>query len=97
MEAVVRTCRSGICSAEVAYIISNRAEAYAIERAKKLQIPVIALSNSDSNIRSIEYPILGNDASIPSISLITEAIVRAYEEGKTLAADSATKEKTKND
>ena len=54
MEAVVRTCRSGICSAEVAYIISNRAEAYAIERAKKLQIPCAILKTEREIIDFLE-------------------------------------------
>jgi ribosomal protein S2 len=38
--------------------------------------------NSDSNIKTIDYPIVANDASIPAIKLFTDAIVKAYKEGQ---------------
>ena len=64
------------------FVIDPRKEHIAVKEAKDKNIPVIALLNSDSNIKDIDYPIIGNDASMPSISLFTEAIVRAYKMGQ---------------
>ncbi len=67
---------------EAVFVIDPRAEAIAVTEAKKCGLPVIALANSDSNITPVDYPILGNDASIPSIKLITQSIAEAYERGR---------------
>ena len=63
------------------FIIDPRAEYIAATEAEKSSIPVIALANSDSDIKKITHPIIGNDASIPSISFFTKAIVDAYKKG----------------
>lgn len=63
------------------FIVDAKAEHIASTEARKLGIPVVALVNSDSNIKDIDYPILGNDAGIPSIKLFTLAITNAYKEG----------------
>ncbi len=63
------------------FIIDPRAEHIAATEARKAPVPVIALANSDSNIKNIDYPIIGNDASMPSISLFATAVVNAYKAG----------------
>ena len=63
------------------FIIDPKAEHIAATEARKAYIPVIALANSDSNIKGIDHPIIGNDASIPSIMLFTTSIVNAYQAG----------------
>lgn len=63
------------------YIIDAKAESVAATEARKSGVPVISLVNSDTNIKGIDYPIIGNDASIPSIKLFTEFIAQAYKEG----------------
>ena len=52
---------------------------------KRSGIPVVALVNSDSNIKGIDYPIVANDSGIPSIKFFTSAILNAYKEGQTSA------------
>lgn len=64
-------------------IIDARSEHIAATEARKSGIPVIALVNSDSNIKSLDYPIVGNDAGIPSIKFFITAIGDAYKEGLT--------------
>ena len=64
------------------FIVDSRSEHIATTEALKGDVRVVALVNSDSDIKGIDYPILGNDASIPSINLFTEAIVKAYKEGQ---------------
>jgi len=64
------------------YVVDPGAEEIAVTEAKNLGTPVVAFANSDSNLRGIEYPVLGNDASVPAINLLTESILSAYAEGK---------------
>jgi len=65
------------------FIIDGKAEHIALTEAKKGNVPIIALVNSDSNIKGIDYPIIGNDAGIPSIKFFAVAIVNAYREGQS--------------
>ncbi len=64
------------------FIIDAKAEHIAATEARKSNVPVVSLVNSDSNIKTLDYPIVGNDASIPSIKLFTTAIVNAYKAGQ---------------
>ena len=64
------------------FIIDAKSEHIAQAEAKHGDVPVIALVNSDSNIKLIEYPIVGNDASIPAIKFFTLAIASAYKDGQ---------------
>lgn len=73
------------------FIIDPRGEHIAATEAQKASIPVIALANSDSNIKNIDYPIIGNDASMPSISLFIKAIVNAYKSGALSVANKEIK------
>ena len=62
-------------------VIDARSEHIAATEGRKSGIPVIALANSDSNIKSLDYPIVANDAGIPSIKFFVTAIGNAYKEG----------------
>ena len=64
------------------YIIDARSEHIAATEARKSGIKVIALVNSDSNIKGVDYPIVANDSGIPSIKFFTLAILNAYKEGQ---------------
>ena len=64
------------------YIVDAKAEHIAATESRKSNVPVVALVNSDSNIKSIDYPIVCNDAAIPSIRIFTDSIVRAYKMGQ---------------
>ena len=63
------------------FIVDARAEHIAATEARKSDVPVIALINSDSNIKGIDFPIVGNDAGMPSIKLFTTSISNAYKAG----------------
>lgn len=64
------------------FIVDAKAEHIATTEATKCSIPVIAVVNSDSDIKRIDYPIVANDAAIPSINFFAEAIVRAFKRGE---------------
>lgn len=69
-------------SPDAIYIVDAKKEYIAATEAKSGNIPVVAMVNSDSNIKNIKYPIVGNDSSVPSIRMITETLVRAYKKGQ---------------
>ncbi len=64
------------------FVIDPKKENIAVSEAKKVGIPVIALANTDCNIKEIDYPIVANDASVSSISFFVSEIVKAYKAGK---------------
>jgi small subunit ribosomal protein S2 len=64
------------------FIIDAKAEHIAATEAKGANIPVISLVNSDSNIKGIVYPMIGNDSGIPSIKFFAGALANAYKEGQ---------------
>lgn len=64
------------------FIVDAKSEHIAATEARKSGIPVVALVNSDSNIKGIDFPIIGNDAAIPSIKFFALAITNAYKEGQ---------------
>lgn len=63
-------------------VIDAKKEHIAVTEAHKAHIPVIGLINTDTNLKSVEYPIVGNDASVSSISYFLNALVEAYKSGK---------------
>lgn len=67
------------------FVIDPKREYIAVAEAKRLNIPVVALASSDCDIRGIDYPIPGNDASQKSIAYFVGQIVDAVLEGKRLA------------
>lgn len=73
------------------FIVDGKAEHIALTEASKGNITVISLLNSDSNIKNVDYPIVANDASIPSIKFFTEAIANAYRAGVALQVAPAKK------
>jgi small subunit ribosomal protein S2 len=64
------------------FIIDSKGEHIAATEARKSDVPVIALANSDSNINGIDFPIVGNDSGIPSIKFFTTSISNAYKAGQ---------------
>ncbi len=68
---------------EALFIVDGRMEHIALTEAMKGGVSVVSLVNSDSNIKGITYPIVGNDSAIPSIKFFTSAIANAYKAGQS--------------
>ena len=64
-------------------------EKWAVAEAKKLDIPVIGVVDSNADPQGITYPIPGNDDAVSAISLVTEAIASAVTKGREAYAKSA--------
>ena len=67
---------------DVLFVIDPRKEEIAISEAKKLNIPVVALTDTNCSPEGIEHLIPGNDDAIRAIRLITTQIANAVLEGK---------------
>ena len=69
------------------FIIDINKEAIAVQEAKKLNIPVFAICDTNTDPTIIDYPIPGNDDAVRSISLycdlIGSAILSGMEENLT--------------
>jgi small subunit ribosomal protein S2 len=59
-------------------VIDPKKEKIAVAEARKMGVPVIALMNTDCDLKDADYPIPGNDASVTSIQFILNQLVSAY-------------------
>ncbi len=63
------------------FIIDPAMEQIAVSEAKKLSIPIIAITDTNCDPDQVDYVIPGNDDAIRSIKLITQRIADAVVEG----------------
>lgn len=70
------TTMKGIPGALV--VIDPREEHIAVTEANQMGIPVIALANTDCDIRLVSYPVLGNDSNKKAIEWFLNKFVEAY-------------------
>ena len=66
------------------YIVDTEHEQISIHEAKALQIPIVAMCDTNSDPFPIAYPIPANDDAIRAIKLITAKIADAVIEGKNI-------------
>lgn len=62
------------------FIVDIKREHIAVKEAKKLNIPVFAMVDTNSDPTQVEYPIPANDDAYKSIALIVKHIGKAIEE-----------------
>ncbi|MEO0922747.1 MAG: 30S ribosomal protein S2 [Pseudomonadota bacterium] len=63
------------------FVIDTNKESIAIQEAKRLNIPVVAVLDSNCSPEGIDYPIPGNDDAGRAISLYCDLIARASLDG----------------
>jgi small subunit ribosomal protein S2 len=66
------------------YVVDTEHEQIAIHEAQALQIPILAMCDTNSDPFPIAYPIPANDDAIRAIKLITAKIADAVIEGKNI-------------
>ena len=67
------------------FIIDVKRESIAVSEASKMGIPIVGIVDSNSNPEGLDYVIPGNDDSIRSIALFTEAVADACLKGSEAA------------
>ena len=64
------------------FIVDPKKERIAILEAKKLNIPVVGLVDTNCSPEDVDYPIPGNDDAIRSVKLIAQVMANAVIEGR---------------
>ncbi len=63
------------------YVVDVKKEAIAVREANRLNIPVVAIVDTNCDPELIDFPIPANDDALKSIQLITKAVADAVVEG----------------
>ena len=66
---------------DILFVVDTNKESIAIKEAKKLNIPVVGIIDSNSDPDGISYAIPGNDDAIRSIALYCDLVSRAVLDG----------------
>ena len=66
----------------VIFLVDPKKERIAILEAKKLNIPVVGLVDTNCNPEDVDYAIPGNDDAIRAVALIADCMANAVIEGK---------------
>ena len=59
-------------------VIDSKTESIAVKEASDMNIPVIAISNTDCDLSLVSRPIVANDASLKSISYFVGKLAEAF-------------------
>lgn len=76
------------------FVVDLPKEHIAVAEARRLNIPVVAIADTNSDPEAIEHPIPGNDDAIRSIKLFSNLMADAYMEG---AAEYKSKQRATTD
>lgn len=71
---------------DAVFVVDVNTEATAIKEARRLDLPIIALIDSNSDPDGVQFVIPGNDDAIRAASLVAGAIADAVIEGKEIAS-----------
>jgi small subunit ribosomal protein S2 len=69
---------------DIVFVVDPRKEDIAVKEARKMQIPLLSIVDSNCDPTVIDYPIPGNDDAIRAIRLLTSRIADAANEGRKL-------------
>ena len=64
------------------FVVDPKKERIAILEARKLNIPVVGLIDTNCNPEDVDYPIPGNDDAIRAVKLIADVMANAVIEGR---------------
>src|SRR5499425_2656931 len=72
---------------DMLFVIDSNKEAIAVDEARKLGIPVVAVVDTNCDPDKVDYVIPGNDDALRAIRLFTNKIAEAVIEGRQLATE----------
>ena len=81
---------------DIMFIVDTKKEHIAVKEAKALNIPIVALLDTNCDPEPIDYIIPGNDDAIRAVQLIAAAMANAVIEAKEGVAPSLNTEETEN-
>ncbi|KAB2341864.1 30S ribosomal protein S2 [Actinomadura rudentiformis] len=71
------------------WIVDTKKEHIAVNEARKLGIPVVAILDTNCDPDEVDYPIPGNDDAIRSVSLLTRVVADSVADGLIARAGAA--------
>ncbi len=74
---------------DMIFVVDTNKEELAIKEANRLNIPVVAILDTNCNPAGIDYPIPGNDDASRAISLYVDLIAAAALDGISVAAGAS--------
>jgi small subunit ribosomal protein S2 len=60
-------------------VVDSKKEHIAIKEARKMNIPVVSIGNTDCSLRGLAYPIVANDGSTSSIKAIFDILKTSFQ------------------
>ena len=78
---------------DLIFIIDTNTESLAVAEAKKLNIPIIAVLDTNSDPTGIDFPIPGNDDARRSINLYCNLLKDTIKDAEKFIKSSEPKEK----
>src|SRR6202023_2309787 len=72
---------------DVLFVIDSNKEAIAVKEARRLNIPVVAIVDTNCDPDEVDYVIPGNDATLRAIRVFASKISDAVIEGRALATE----------
>ena len=79
------------------FVIDSNKEEIAIQEAKKLKIPIVAVVDTNGDPENINHPIPGNDDAVRAIELFTSKVTQAIMEGKQKKIENELQEAKKEE
>jgi small subunit ribosomal protein S2 len=73
---------------DAVFVIDTKKEHIAVNEARKLGLPVIAIVDTNCDPDEVDYVIPGNDDAIRSVSLVTRIIADALVEGRQIGREA---------
>jgi small subunit ribosomal protein S2 len=79
---------------DAVFVVDTKKEQIAVTEARKLDIPVIAIVDTNCDPDEVDYVIPGNDDAIRAVSLVTRVVADALAEGYGMAKDDVVEKAT---
>ncbi|MGZ8607324.1 MAG: 30S ribosomal protein S2 [Actinomycetota bacterium] len=73
---------------DAVFVIDTKKEHIAVNEARKLGLPVIAIVDTNCDPDEVDYVIPGNDDAIRSVSLVTRILADALAEGRQIGREA---------
>ncbi|MBO7147804.1 MAG: 30S ribosomal protein S2 [Lentisphaeria bacterium] len=82
---------------DVVVVIDVCHDEIAVKEARKLNIPIVAIVDTNGNPENIDYPIAANDDAVKSIKVIMDTFIETIKDASEIWGRKAAEEKAKAD
>ena len=71
------------------FVIDSKLEELSVREARRMNVPTVAITDTNSDPGLVDFPIPANDDAVGSIELIAKYIIDSWIEGKNSAASTS--------